>query len=114
TELSTDRKYGYSLTLRSVANNPRYSVALVIATNDVAGNYAKLHEAVLQVVKGQIRDGKLDENDKTNVTAKLDFTIPTDQKPALDKLIAEVGPVLMKSSAQASITELSTDQKYGY
>jgi hypothetical protein len=105
----------FEVALNNIVNiPPRHSVSLLIATTDVPGNFAKLQEAILRIAKGQVRVGKIDEQDKQNVTAIIDFNVPIDQKPAIDKLIAAVGPVLTRSAGQTPVTELATDRKYGY
>ena len=105
----------FEVVLNNIVNiQPRNSVTLLLATTDVIGNYAKLRDAVLKSAKGQIRDAKLNEQDKQNVNAVIDFNVPIAQKAAIDKVIAEVGPMLTKSTSQAPLTELATEQKFGY
>jgi Domain of unknown function (DUF4349)/Putative zinc-finger len=105
----------FEVALNNIVNiPPRHSVTLQVATEDVQANYAKLQDAILRIAKGQIRDAKISEKDKQNVTAVIDFNVPIDQKAALDKLIGEIGPVLTKSASQVAVTELATDRKFGY
>lgn len=104
----------FEITLNNTANvRPKVSVELKIAASDVPAAYAKLLEAIAKA-KGQIRDGKLNEQDKVNVSAQLDFNVPAGEKAAMDKLIAEIGPVLERVNVQAPISELSTASKFGY
>ena len=103
------------MALNNIANiPPRHSVTMLIATKDVEGNFAKLQEAIRGTPKGQVRDAKINEQDKQNVNATIDFNVPFDQKPAIDKLIKEVGSVLTRSASQTPLTELATERKYGY
>ena len=100
--------------MNNTANiRPRVSADLKIATTDVPGAYAKLLDKIAKV-KGQIRDGKLNEHDKLNIHAHLDFNVPTSEKPAIDKLLEEIGPVLERVNIQAQVSELSTASKFGY
>jgi hypothetical protein len=104
----------FQVTMNNTANiRPRVSADLKIATTDVPGAYAKLLDTIAKV-KGQVRDGKLNEQDKLNIHAHLDFNVPTSEKPAIDKLLEEIGPVLERINVQAQISELSTASKFGY
>ena len=104
----------FDVTMHNTANvMPRLSADLKVATSDVPAAYQKLLDAIAKA-KGQVRDGKLNEQDKLNITAFLDFNVPTDQKPALDKLLLDIGPVLERVNVLAPVNELSTERKYGY
>jgi hypothetical protein len=113
-QLSTPKKFGYSVTLRAFANIlPTHASDIKVAANDVPGNYAKLVDAVVKA-KGQMSEAKLNETDKLNISAVLNFTVPIGEKPAFDKLIAEIGPMLSRNNVQAPMTALTTDRKFGY
>ena len=104
----------FDITMHNTANiRPRLSADLKLATTDVPGAYAKLLAQIAKV-KGQVRDGKLNEQDKHNITATLDFNVPTSEKPGIDKLLDEIGPMLERLNVQAPVSELSTDRKFGY
>ncbi len=105
----------FEITLNNVVNiRPKNSVMIDLASTDVPANYHKLRDAILGQLKGQLRDGKLNEPDKQKVTAFLEFNIPTDKKDAIDKLIGDAGPLLKRENVQAAISEISTEQKFGY
>jgi hypothetical protein len=105
----------FEVALNNIANiPPRHIVTMLIATKDVEGNFSKLQEAIRGTPKGQVRDAKINEQDKQNVNATIDFNVPIDQKPAIDNLIKEVGSVLTRSASQTPLTELATERKYGY
>ena len=91
----------------------RLSADLKIATTDVPGSYAKILDEITRA-KGQVRDGKLNEQDKLNITALIDFNVPSAEKPAVDKVLADIGPVLERINVRAPVSELSTDRKFGY
>jgi hypothetical protein len=113
-QLSTAKKFGYALDLRDFATIPPSQASIVtIAASKVPDNYAKLMDAIAKA-KGQVRDGKLNEQDKLNVTGQIDFTVPSEQKAAIEKLLAEMGTMLSRKNDQAPVTELSTDGKFGY
>ncbi len=104
----------FEVTMHNTANiRPRLSADLKVATTDVPGAYAKLLDKIAKV-KGQVRDGKLNEQDKLNVHAQLDFNVPTAEKAGIDKLLDEIGPTLERINIQAPISELSTPSKFGY
>ncbi len=113
-ELSTDRKFGYTLSIRDFASiAPSKSIHENIATLDVPAAYAKLQEAIVNA-KGQIADAKLNEQDKLNINALIDFTVPSEEKSAFDKLIAELGTSLSRTNVQAPLNQLATGRKFGY
>ena len=103
----------FEVSLYNVVNiPPRNSVKLKVASSEVAASYAKLEAFVL--AKGQMRVATLSEPDKQRATGYLEFNVPTDQKDAADKLIAAIGPVLDKANVQVPVTEIATNQKFGY
>lgn len=104
----------FEITLNNIVGiNPRHAVVLVLATNDVAANYKKLEDAI-KAAQGRVQEGKLNDPDKQRITAVLRFDVPTEQKAALDKLIAEFGPVLKRNAEEASAKEKTTEQRYGF
>src|SRR5262249_47456377 len=104
----------FQITMNNTANiRPRLSTDLKIATSDVPGNYAKLLAKITQL-GGQVRDGKLNEQDKLNINAHLDFNVPAAAKPAIDKMLEEFGPVLERINTRAQVNEISTERKFGY
>jgi hypothetical protein len=113
-ETATERTVGYELTLRNIAAiPPRDIFTVAVASQDVPASYRKLHEAVEQM-KGRIHKGQVNEQDKFNVSAELDFDIATAEKPAIDKLISEVGVTISRKNEQFPGKDESTDQKVGY
>jgi hypothetical protein len=92
---------------------PRETFNLKLATGDVAGGYDKLREAIARA-GGQISKGNMKEPDRLRRTAELDFTIPTPQRSSLEKVLADIGAVLSRSTAQAPPDKTATDRKIGY
>lgn len=104
----------FDIMMHNTANvRPRLTADLKVATLDVPAAYARLLDAINKA-KGQVRDGRLNEQDKHNVHAQLDFNVPIAEKPGIDKLLADIGPVLERINVQAPVNELSTDRKFGY
>jgi hypothetical protein len=106
----------FQVTLNNIVNiKPKLSVKLEVVSPDVRSNFEKLKDEIVRVHKGQIRDARLDESqDKQKTIASIDFSVPTEKKADLDKLIASFGPTLDRVNTQAAITEISTEQKFGY
>lgn len=106
----------FQVTLNNIVNiRPKQSTKLDVVSADVRAGFEKLKDEIIRVYKGQIRDAKLDESqDKQKAIATIDFSVPTEKKADMDKLIASIGPTLDRVNTQAPITELSTEQKFGY
>src|SRR5262249_3218398 len=93
-ELSTQRKFGSTLLLRALASTPpSKAVSTIIAVTDVPAVYAKVQEAIAKS-KGQLPDAKLNEQEKLNINAQLDFSIPTEETAAFEKLLTSLGTSL--------------------
>lgn len=104
----------FNVTLYNVANiKPRQEFNLQVAVADVAAEYQRLLELVLQM-SGQIRVSQLDEKDKTNIFAQLDFDVPTTKRELFDKQLAAVGDVVSRNTTRAGPGETATDRKVGY
>jgi hypothetical protein len=113
-EVSTDRKVGYRLTLKSVLSiPPRDAFVLQAVSLDVPNAYRKLQEAVAQA-KGHVRAGQLNEQDKLNITAQFDFDVPAAEQAAIDKLLEEVGEVFSRTTNRVQPGEAATESKVGY
>ena len=54
--------------------------------------FKTLHQAAL-AAKGTVRVTQLDEQNKQNITAQLDFDVPAAEQPAMEKLLEELGEV---------------------
>jgi Domain of unknown function (DUF4349)/Putative zinc-finger len=113
-QTATDRKIGYRLTLRNLANiQPRETYALQSATLDVPAAYRDLQDEIAKL-KGQIRVGNLNEQDKLNVSAQLDFDVPTAERKTIDDYLAKLGDIFSRSTNRIPPTEVATERKAGY
>ncbi|MSU77400.1 MAG: DUF4349 domain-containing protein [Gemmataceae bacterium] len=113
-QLSTERKFGYSLALRDfISVMPKHALSMTVAVQDVPAKYQQVLDAISKA-KGQIRVNQLNEQDRNNVNAVVDFTIPTEEKATLDKLFEEFGQSLSRNNIQATANDISTDKKFGY
>ncbi|MCI0682099.1 MAG: DUF4349 domain-containing protein [Gemmataceae bacterium] len=114
TEIATDRKSGYRLTLLNLANIPsRESYRLEIATTDVSADYRKLQEAIA-AAKGQVRAINLNEQDKLNTSAQLDFDVPADERAKIDELAASLGEITVRQTLRVPPGQTATSRKAGY
>jgi hypothetical protein len=86
---------------------------LQIVVPDVPADYRKLLESV-NAAKGQVRVSQLDEKDKFNIFAQLDFDVPTTQREQFDKMLDKLGDTVSKNTTRAGPGETATDRKVGY
>ncbi|MCI0684666.1 MAG: DUF4349 domain-containing protein [Gemmataceae bacterium] len=104
----------FQVKLYNVANiKPRQEFNLQVAVADVAAEYHRLLELVLQS-SGQVRVSQLDEKDKTNIFAQLDFDVPSTKRELFDKQLPAVGDVVSRHTTRAGPGETATDRKVGY
>jgi len=110
----TDTKILYNVTLSSVARiRPRDTLTLQVAVNDVSTSYATLRDAITSA-KGRILASNLDENDKQNVNANLDFEVRRTEEAAVKGSLESAGELLARTIAHAPENELATDTKVLY
>lgn len=103
----TKSKRGFNVELWAMGLvAPRETIVLQLATDDVPAGYRALQEAV-QNAKGRILNAQLNEQDKQNITAQLDFDIPRDDQPALDA----VGEVFSRTVTRSQDDENVIDSK---
>ncbi len=113
-ESATDRKVGYQIRLHNLADTkPRVTYHLDLATQDVPADYYKLQDTVA-ASKGRILALSLNEQDKANTRAQLDFDVPADNREAIDKLVASLGEITSKSTQRASPNENATERRVGF
>ncbi len=104
----------FHVVLYNFANiQPRQSFNLQIDSIDVPGGYRKLQDLVAQV-KGQVRAGQLNEQDKLNISANIDFDVPTTARDLVEKTLAEVGDAFSRTSSQVPVNETATERKIGF
>ena len=104
----------FNVTLYNVANiQPREAYVLQVVVTDVPAEYKKLLDGVV-AAKGQVRVSQLDEKDRTNTFAQLDFDVPAPQRELFDKVLAGLGDVVSRNTTRAGPGESATDRKVGY
>ena len=103
----TKSKRGFNVELWAMALvAPRETIVLQIATEDVPAGYRMLQAAV-DNANGRILNAQLNEQDKQNITARLDFDIPRDDQPVLDS----VGEVFSRNVTRSQDDENVIDSK---
>jgi hypothetical protein len=89
---------------------PRETRTLLIAVSDVAAGYQSLREAIAKT-RGRVLTSRLDEQDRQNVTAQLDFEVRRADEAALSATLAGAGEVVSRNAARATDGENLTDAK---
>jgi hypothetical protein len=104
----------FLISIYNLANvAPRETVTQKIGSTDVPAAYRKLREAVGKA-KARVLNAQLNEQDKQNVTATLDFDVRRTDEPAVQAALAAAGEVLMRKVARAAESDNVTDTKVGF
>jgi hypothetical protein len=85
----------------------------VIAVRDVRDTERKLRSAVV-AAKGNIREWKVKEIDRQNVTADIEFDVPTAESKQINELLAGLGERLNASMDRRRENERATEQRVAY
>src|SRR5262249_32664416 len=80
---------------------------------DVAADYRQLQDAIA-AAKGQVKTINLNEQDKVNTTAQIDFDVSSTERGKFDKLLTSLGEVLIRTTMRVPPGETATDLKSGY
>jgi hypothetical protein len=89
---------------------PRETATVQAAVTDVPSAYRTLREAV-ERAKGRVVTAELNEQDRQNVTAQLDFEVRRPEEPAVQAALAAAGEVLSRSVSRAAESPNVTDAK---
>ncbi len=110
----TDARVRFSIQLNSVGSiNARESNNLSLAALDVPTSYRKVRDAVAKV-KGSMRNANLQETDKSNLTATLEFDVMRADELTLLAAIGDAGEVLSRTLTRRPEGEAVTDAKIGF
>jgi hypothetical protein len=114
TAQATDSKVLYRLSLLEAAKmQPRETTTVQYAVTDIPAGFRALKDAV-EKAKGRIVNSSLNENDKLNVTAQLDFEVKRGEDgPVLAAMLAG-GDVLGRQTARQPESRLVSDSKALY
>jgi hypothetical protein len=114
TDNVTDAKILYRAVLSSVDRvKPRETTTLQVAVPDVPASYQALQKAVGKA-KGRVVTATLNEQDRQNVTAQLDFEVLRAEEATLQTAIQAAGEVLTRTVARAPENERTSDSKVLY
>jgi hypothetical protein len=110
----TDTKVRFALRLVSVGGiTARESNNLSMAALDVAASYRKVRDAVVKA-KGYMRNANLQEADKANINATLDFDVMRSDEDAILAVLAAAGEMLTRRVERRPEGENVTDAKIGF
>lgn len=114
TAQATDSKVLYRLSLLEASKmQPRETTTVQYAVTDIPAGFRALKDAV-EKAKGRIVNSSLNENDKLNVTAQLDFELKRGEDgPVLAAMAAE-GDVLGRQTTRQPESRLVSDSKALY
>ena len=107
----TDAKVLYRITLVDADSiQPRETVVRRIAAADVPAAYQKLREALAKA-KARIFTAQLNEQDRRNVTAQLDFTLRRGDEAGLQAALKGAGETLSRQATRLPESPNLTDAK---
>jgi anti-sigma factor RsiW len=89
---------------------PRETATVRLVAADVPAAYRKLRDAV-ERAKGRVVTAQLNEHDRQNVTAQLDFDVRRAEEPAVLAALAAAGDVLSREVSRAPESPNLTDAK---
>ena len=89
---------------------PREALTLLVAVADVPAGYRTLREAI-GTAHGRVIASRLDEQDRQNVTAQLDFEVRRSDEPAVQTALAAAGEIVPRNVIRAAEGENLTDAK---
>jgi hypothetical protein len=108
---TTRSKRGFSVSLAGLDQvEPREKTDLQIATRDVLAAYRALLEAVARA-RGRMLNAQLNEQDKQNITAQLDFDVRRTEEAAIEATLSKIGDPYARTVVRAQDTENVTDSK---
>lgn len=89
---------------------PRETAALQLAVVDVPAAYQTLREAIAKTT-GRVMNSQLNEQDRKNVTAELDFEVRRTDEAAIRTALDTAGEVISRSVSRAAEGDNVTDSK---
>jgi hypothetical protein len=89
---------------------PRETISMQVMVRGVTDRYAKVLER-LRELDAQIIGSQLNEQNKNDVTASLDFIIPRSQRATAEKILSEGGDLFGRTVARAANAQGTVDTK---
>jgi hypothetical protein len=97
----TRSKRGFSVQLVGLGLvTPRESANVTVATRDVPAGYRALQDAIAKI-KTRVLNAVLNEQDKQNITAELEFEIRRADEAAVEAALAKAGDVFARNVTRA-------------
>jgi hypothetical protein len=111
---STRSKRGVLVQLAAMGTvQARETDNIQLATKDVPAGYHALQDAVNKA-KGRILNSQLNEQDKQNITAQLDFEIRRTEEPAIAAALKAAGDTYSSTKVRAQDSDNVIDSKVHY
>lgn len=108
---TTRKKRGFQVKLWALeAATARETDELQLACTDVAASYRQVQEAVLKT-KGRVRIAQLNEQDRRNVTATLDFEARRADEDSIRAALLQAGAVYTRRVSRAAEADNVVDSK---
>jgi hypothetical protein len=108
---TTPKKRGFRVQLLALsAAAARETDEIQLACTDVPASYRALQEAVLKA-KGRVRNAQLNEQDRRNVTATLDFEIRRVDEDVLRAALTSAGDIYTRKANHAADADNIVDSK---
>jgi hypothetical protein len=100
--------------LYNLANvTPRETTALQVAAADVPAAYQALRDAIAKTT-GRVTVAQLNEQDRQNITAELDFEVRRAEEGAARAALTAAGEVVSRQVSRAAESDSVTDSKVLY
>lgn len=93
---------------------PRETTTMNLAAANVATAYATIREAVTKAAGGRILSANLNEADRKNVTAQVDFEVKRADEAAVRTALLGSGELITRQSTRAVEGDNTTDTKVAY
>ena len=101
----------FSVQIYNLANiAPRETATLQVAVPDVPAAYQALRDAIAKAT-GRVLTAKLNEQDKQNVTAQLDFEVRRADEGTIQPALAAAGEIVSRNVTRAAEADGVTDSK---
>jgi hypothetical protein len=111
TQNVTKSKRGFNVQIWALAAvAPRETSTIQLATKDVPAGYRKLQETVTKA-KGRVLNSQLNEQDKQNVTAQLDFEVLRADEAAVSATMSGIGDIYSRNVVRAQDGDSVVDSK---
>ncbi|MGH7172962.1 MAG: DUF4349 domain-containing protein, partial [Gemmataceae bacterium] len=110
-QYTTRKKRGFHVQLLALsAAAARETNEIQLACTDVATSYRAVQDAVLKA-KGRVHNAQLNEQDRRNVTATLDFEIRRTDEAVVRAALATAGDIYTRKASRAADAENVVDSK---